>query len=365
MDEYVLSSIGYRDKIYRNKPLQPKQITKLFDRVITHYENMGFPFASIKLDSITSEDSKIYAQLYISKNQLTIIDSICIEGTSKITPVYLHNYLNIRPGSLYKEENILNLSTRVKELTFVKESKSPEIIFTKDYTKLSLYLEDKKASKFDGVLGILPNPNSNAILFTGDVKLLLLNAIGRGEFINLNWRKLQNQTTDLKVAMEYPFIANLPFGVEGQFMLYRRDTTFQDIEGVGGIQYLLPRGNYFKVFTSQKQSRLLSTSGMENITTLPKQIDVNNTTYGIGLKAEKLDYKYNPTKGYEARIEGGAGTRQIIKNAKLPEKIYEDIKPTTLQINSTASVAYYIPLLKQATIKLAAKRSLPIHGSIV
>jgi outer membrane protein assembly factor BamA len=94
---------------------------------------------------------------------------------------------------------------------------------------------------------------------------------------------------------------------------------------------------------------------MENITTLPKQIDVNNTTYGIGLKAEKLDYKYNPTKGYEARIEGGAGTRQIIKNAKLPEKIYENIKPTTLQINSTASVAYYVPLLKQATIKLAAK----------
>ncbi|MBL4625711.1 MAG: BamA/TamA family outer membrane protein, partial [Flavobacteriales bacterium] len=73
--------------------------------------------------------------------------------------------------------------------------------------------------------------------------------------------------------------------------------------------------------------------------------------------SEKLDYKFNPTRGYQFVISGGAGTRQIIKNANLPEKIYSDIQLTTLQLNGTGYVNYFIPIKKQATIKLGVKGS--------
>lgn len=355
IDEYALSQVGFRDKIYNKKPLNKKQLGQLFEKLIVYYENNGYPFASIQLDSIEIYEESISAQLKLQKNQVTAIDSISIIGTAKISPIYIYNYLDIKPGAMYNELNISRISARITELPFVKQKQPYEVLFTNDFNKLTLFLENKKASRFDGVLGILPDNKTNKVIFTGDIKLLLLNALGRGESIKLNWRKLQNQTTDLKVTAAYPFILNTPFGIESKFMLYKRDTTFQDVQGLLGVQYILPRGNYFKVFADQKQSRLLSTMGMENISSLPAQIDVNNTTYGLGLRSEKLDYKFNPTRGYQFFIEGGAGTRQIIKNSNLPEQIYNDIELNTAQLNGLGHFSYFIPIKKQATIKFGAK----------
>ena len=355
VDEYALSKIGFRDKLHNNKLLSQNQLAQLFEKLIAHYESNGYPFASVKLDSVSIKNEIVSAQLYLEKNQLTTIDSISIIGSAKIIPIYLYNYLDIKPGATYNEENISRISTRITELPFLKQKQPFEVLFTTDYNKLTLFLGNKKASKFDGVLGILPSGNSDKILFTGDIKLLLINSLGRGELINLNWRKLQNQTTDLKVNGAYPFVFNTPFGIEAKFVLYKRDTTFQDVQGMVGVQYILPRGNYFKVFADQKESRLLSTKGMENISKLPNQIDVNNTTYGLGLRSEKLDYKFNPTRGYQFIIEGGAGTRQIIKNANLPDEIYADIALTTLQLNGTGYFNYFIPIKKQAAIKMGVK----------
>ena len=309
IDEYALSQVGFRDKIYNNKALNQKQLGQLFEKLIVYYENNGYPFASIQLDSIEINEESISAQLNLQKNQATTIDSVSIIGTAKISPIYMYNYLDIKPGEMYNELNISRITTRITELPFVKQKQPYEVLFTNDFNKLTLFLENKKASRFDGVLGILPDNKTNKVIFTGDMKLLLLNSLGRGESIKLNWRKLQNQTTDLKVTAAYPFVLNTPFGIESKFMLYKRDTTFQDVQGMLGVQYILPRGNYFKVFADQKQSRLLSTKGMENISSLPSQIDVNNTTYGLGLRSENLDYKFNPTRGYQFFIEGGAGTR--------------------------------------------------------
>ena len=355
VDEYALSQAGFRDKIYNNKVLSQKQLGQLFENLIGYYENNGYPFASIQLDSIEINEESISAQLNLQKNQTTTIDSVSIIGTAKISPIYMHNYLDIKPGGMYNELNISRISTRLTELPFVKQKQPYEVLFTNDYNKLTLFLENKKASRFDGVLGILPDNNTDKVIFTGDIKLLLLNSLGRGESIKLNWRKLQNQTTDLKVTAAYPFVLNTPFGLESKFMLYKRDTTFQDVQGMLGVQYILPRGNYFKVFADQKQSRLLSTKGMENISSLPSQIDVNNTTYGLGLRSEKLDYKFNPTRGYQFFIEGGAGTRQIIKNSKLPEQAYDDVQLNTLQLNGIGYFSYFIPIKKQATLKFGAK----------
>lgn len=59
IDEEVLSKIGYRDKFFNNRPFNPSQLKKFFTRVITYYENYGYPFASVKLDSVTIQKKSI------------------------------------------------------------------------------------------------------------------------------------------------------------------------------------------------------------------------------------------------------------------------------------------------------------------
>jgi hemolysin activation/secretion protein len=188
-------------------------------------------------------------------------------------------------------------------------------------------------------------------LLTGDLKLNLLNSFGRGETVSLNWRKLQAQTQDLRTQVVYPFLFNTPFGVDLKFDLYKRDTTFININMAGGLQYLFSGGNYIKVFIDSRTSNLLSTYGLENITTLPQYADIKTLMYGIGVKFEKLDYRFNPRKGLRLIANLQAGNKTIRQNAKINPEAYENIKLKSLQINADLVVEYYIPLGNRSTVK--------------
>ena len=79
-NEDALGSSGFREKLFSNKPFNPQQLSKLFDKVLTFYENNGFPFASIKLDSITFNNNQLSSKLLIDKGPLIRIDTIFVKG---------------------------------------------------------------------------------------------------------------------------------------------------------------------------------------------------------------------------------------------------------------------------------------------
>ena len=70
IDEEILSKIGFRDKVYNNKPFNQKQIQSFYNKIIGYYENNGYPFASIRLDSLQIEDNQIAAKLHIQKKSI-------------------------------------------------------------------------------------------------------------------------------------------------------------------------------------------------------------------------------------------------------------------------------------------------------
>ena len=204
VDEGVLSEIGFREKVYSNKPVYFKSVKRMQEKLISYYENNGYPFASVKLDSIVVSGENISAKLQLTKNAIEKLDSVVIKGTAKIAPVYVYNYLGIKPGSLYNESQLQKVNTRIAELPFLHATKPAQVTFSDKYNKLILYLEKRRASQFDGIVGILPDNKTGKVLFTGDVRLKLQNGLGRGELIDLNWRRLQTQTQDLKVRVVYP-----------------------------------------------------------------------------------------------------------------------------------------------------------------
>lgn len=361
VDEGILSTIGFREKLYSNKPLYYKNVKKAEEKLIQYFENNGYPFASVKLDSIVISEGSISAQLHLEKNTKTKIDSVVIKGNAKISPVFIHNYLGVKPGSLYNESQLKKVNTRLAELPFVRSTKPATVTFTDKFTKLILNLEKKRASQFDGILGILPDDKTGKVLFTGDVHLKLQNGLGRGELIDMNWRKMQTQTQDLKLRVVYPFIFNTPFGVDYTFKLYKKDTTYLEVYHNIGIQYLLLGGNYIKLFYSNKTSSLLSTKGYEYATTLPSYADVSSNMYGLGWKYERLDYRLNPRKGFTILINGSVGEKIIKKNPKLNDSLYNKLKLKSTVYNGDFEGSYFIPLFSRNAIRVGAQAAF-IYG---
>jgi hemolysin activation/secretion protein len=352
VDEGVLSEIGFREKLYTNKPVSYRDVKRVQEKLITYYENNGFPFASIKLDSIVIQDNQFSAVMNLQKHSEQKIDSITITGNAKIAPVYIYNYLGIKPGSRYNESQLKKVNIRMAELQFVRSTKPAVVVFGEKQNKLLLSLEKKRASQFDGILGVLPDNKTGKILFTGDVRLRLQNGLGRGELIDLNWRKMQTQTQDLKLRLVYPFIFKTPFGIDYNFKLYKKDTTFIDVNQNIGVQYLFIGGNYFKVFYNNKTSTLLSTKGLEFITTLPSYADVQTNMYGIGYKLERLDYRINPRKGFYLIVNASAGTKKIKKNAKINQEVYDQISLNSTQYNGDFEASLFIPIAGRSTVKI-------------
>jgi outer membrane protein assembly factor BamA len=363
--EDILSRSNFREKVFFGEPIYFRNVTRMQKRIVGWCENNGYPFASVKLDSLKITEGKLQASLNLKKNGLFLIDSVVIKGNSKVKLVYLYNYYGIKPGDLYNESLVRKISIRSKELAFVRETQSPQAVFSKDKTKLFVFLDKKGASQFDGIIGVMPNnAETGKVLLTGDLKLNLLNSFGRGETVIINWRKLQAQTQDLRTQVVYPFLFNTPFGVDLKFDLYKRDTTFININMAGGLQYLFSGGNYIKVFIESRTSNLLSTYGLENVTTLPQYADVKTLLYGIGGKFEKLDYRFNPRKGVRLNANIRAGNKTIRQNAKINPEAYANIKLKTLQISADLIAEYYIPIGNRSTVKTGLQAATLINQNL-
>lgn len=351
----IINKLGYGERFFVNRPFKNQELKTFLDKIITYYENHGYPFASVKLDSVSVINETVSAKLVIEKNKLFKLDSLIQEGNGVVSNRFLFRYLGIKNGMLYNEATFKSTSKKLRQLPFVTETKTPYLQLTEKTNKLFLFLDKKNASQFDGIVGLQPNEKGKTI-FTGDLKIKLVNNLFKsGETIDLNWRRLQSQTQDLKINIIYPYIAGLPIGVDYGLKLYKKDTTFIDISNGVGLNYYFNGLNHFKVFYKQRNANLISTAGLEKSTVLPEYADVVTKAYGLGFVYEKLNYKFNPRRGFSFTTTGSVGNRQIKRNPKISDLAYQKISLKTSQYQTEATLAGYINVYKNNVIKLSTQ----------
>ena len=356
LDPGMASKIGISEKLYFNKPFRYKEVARSLEKIIVYYENNGYPFASVALDSVSTENNSLSAVIAVKKNKFFKIDSIKIVGTAKVNSGFINRYLAVKPNMPYNEQVMADISQKVRQLPFVTEKQSQRVQLTERNNKLILFLDKKDASQFDGIIGLLPDADTKKTIVTGDIKLKLINGVLRnGETFDLEWRRLKSQTQDFSGRVIYPFLFGTPVGTDYAIKIYRRDTTFIDITNNIGLQYYFSGLNNLKVFYKQRNSNLISTSGLDFVSTLPDYADVSTQSYGVGIFVEKLDYRFNPRKGFALTLNAQTGNRSIKKNPKLNQAVYDDMLLRSTQYQIEGSTAFYIRLIGNNVLKLGVQ----------
>ncbi|MBE9467269.1 MAG: hypothetical protein IMY72_02985 [Bacteroidetes bacterium] len=352
IDNIALKKAGLKNSNYCNKPINYNQLTKIKKDLIQYYENSGYPFASVQLTDVSINRHFINADLDLNKNNLITIDSIYIKGNAKISKNYIYKYIDIKPKDLYNEKKIKEIKFRINELKFINISKPYEVTFARNKSDIYLYLDKKNANQFNGIIGLLPDKtNNNKLSLTGQVKLLLLNSLGKGESFFVDWSKLKKTSQELTTNIIYPYIFSSPIGINFNFNLLKQDTSYLTINTNFGLQFLLNRNNYIKTFLETKNSKLLSTKNAINNNTL-NNADFNTIIYGLSYKFENLNYGLNPRNGFDFFINIGIGEKKIKKNSKLSNDIYNNYDLKTSQVNAYSDISYYFPVYKNIIIKL-------------
>lgn len=363
-DEALFSKLNFNQKKWTNHSLSLQQLNNLKFSTITYLENIGYPFASFNFDNILFSDSTASAKIKIAYGPKITIDSLIISSETEIAHHYISNYIEIKKGADYNENIIRNLSTRLKEISFITEVSKPKIYFSNQGAQINLVVKKRKASTANGIIGLTQDENTGELLVTGDAKINLINAFNKGESLKLQWRKLQNNSQEVYSTINTPYIFNTPFGIAANINLFRSDTTFAQQSISGSVLYGLSRGNFFNLSFYYDASQIITTTNYLDAITLPPFADVTTRGIGIGLKNNKLNYKFNPRSGYAITFNLKAGNKKIIKNPVFNESAYEGLALNNNSYSVLFDGSWYIPIMKRSTIKLSNSTGTLINNNL-
>ena len=351
------------------KAFEPGKVEALQRQLLDHYSNNGFPFAVVRIDSLVLDANRLLTGVLVVEKGLPYkMDSLSVKGGARISEKFLHRYLDLPRGSTYDRRAFESVSLRLRELPFLVESKPWQLRFGGDGAVLDLFLEPRKASQVNVLVGLLPTTNadgSNRFQVSGEATLNLRNALGGGETIGLNWQQLQVKSPRLNLLYEQPYLFGSAFGISTRFDLFKKDSSFVNINMELGLQYALSSRQTGKVFLQLLGTNLVSvdTNRIRQTKMLPVDVDRNIVNLGVDYELVATNYRRNPRRGWELNGTVTAGTRKIRRsNAVLDIKdpgfdyasLYDTLRLKSYQFRMRARVARYLPVGRQGVVQLLA-----------
>jgi outer membrane protein assembly factor BamA len=381
VDPALLDAVGWREKMFTSQPMDFSQVALWQEKILNYLENNGHPFAKVYLDSLQLNNEKVNALLKVIKGPGYRIDSIRVYGNAKISNDYLQRYLDIKNGSSYNKEKLQRVSKKMRELTWVEEENPSSLTLLGAGSVLNMYLKQKKSSQINFLIGFLPNNDqlsSKKTLITGEATINLKNALGVGETIGLNWQQLQVKSPRLNLLYQHPFIFNSPIGLDFTFDMFRKDSSFLNVNFQLGAQYILNNNQSGKLFIQRLQTIVngVNTGFLLQNRRLPDEADISSSAIGVDYELNNTNYRLNPRKGNELRLITSVGTKKLKKNNEIMAlkdpndpsfdfgALYDTTKLKTYQFRIRATVAKYFPVGRQSTVKTAVNAGFFESGNI-
>jgi outer membrane protein assembly factor BamA len=363
----ALDESGFSKRTFPGQPVSFARLARLKENMLQYYENNGYPFASIRLDSPVISGRDVSGRIRLSRGPLYHIDSIRINGRAKISSHFLQQYLGIPNGSNFNADKIDDVGRKLAALPYLQEVQPADVQLLGTGSVLNLYLQPKKCSQINFLIGFFPqNSQTNKLQLTGDVNLNLKNNFGQGESLLLNWQQLQVKSPRLNFNYRQPFMFKTAFGLDVNFSLFKKDSSFLQIDARAGVQYVFAARQTGQLFF-QKQNCYLLPGGVDTqqiIATrqLPPNIDASIVNAGIEYDFNGTNNRLNPMRGNEIYFTGTVGLKKFTKNNDIVsikdpgfdyESLYDSISMKSHQVRLRLAAAHYFPTGKRSTLKAA------------
>jgi outer membrane protein assembly factor BamA len=359
------------------QPEYPESVVQTLlsiEQQLTYWQEHGYPFAFITWDTLTLIDDSLSMKAVIDKGPLIVIDSVINREDAKISESFLKSYLGVSKDMPYKESLLDQSDQLLRKLPFARFTRPSTIYFQGDKATMNVYLANRKVSRFDFLVGVLPNnTNTGKVLITGEARVQLMNAFKQGEEIFMEWKRVQVNSQQLRLRFNYPYLFNTPIGVNAFFRLDKRDSTFLDLEWSFGIPFRTKANNYIKAMIENDQTIVLQTDTLfvQRFNQLPRIQDISTLLYGFEGYFENLDHLFNPRKGIELLASAQVGTRRIkpssaILNLGEPfTELYDTLDLKTIQMQFKAMFNAYFSIGKMQVIKLGFRGESKLNRNVL
>ncbi|MDR6967881.1 hypothetical protein J2X31_001895 [Flavobacterium arsenatis] len=227
---------GYFDDKKDTLKIRFEETESFLNATLNQLERKGFSLARLKLINFKKEKNALFAELYLETGNQRQLNDIVINGYEKFPEGHKKNIKRLYRNKTFNQENLKKLYDDFNKFRFVSQTRYPEILFTKDTTKVYVYLEKSKPNKFDGYIGFT-NDDEDKVNFNGYLDLLLVNSLNVGEEFTLYWKSDGNEQRTFNVGIELPYIFKSPFGLKASLNIFKQDSTFQNTKTAIDLGY--------------------------------------------------------------------------------------------------------------------------------
>jgi len=282
-----------------NSTFSKANIESVFGEVMDFYEDRGYPFASIKIESFELVDDSShnhYSDIYLSIDEgiKSIINKIEIAGNIKTKDYVILRELQISKDESYSQKKINDISSILNRLRFFEPVETSSYYFnTKDEGILKITVKEKQTNFFDGILGYVPAATNNRSgYFTGFVNINLRNLFGTGRTALFSWQQETQLTQQLELRYLEPWLFGYPFNIEVGLLQRKQDSTYVQRTFDAKLEYLATQ----EISASLLLSLQSTIPGIlnSNIFTV---FNSSELTTGVNIKIDTRDDFYSPTEG--------------------------------------------------------------------
>lgn len=346
----LLHQAGFHEDHYEHTPVRMEELQRIFHQILRRSENSGYPFSTVQLDSVQVTDSTVTAGIHYDPGPRITFDSVLFEREIPVKKKWLMAHLHIRQGEPFDQSQVNRIRRRLQDLPFIEEEGQPGLTFQNEEATLELPLSYTPSNRIDGIIGFLPNEeNDGGIRITGQLDLSLQNLFNSGKQLDLSWQRVKPLSQTLEVSYRHPDIFYSPLHFEGGFKLLKEDTSFINREFRLQFDYE-PSPHRISFFSRFKRTRLISTSGLEDIEELPGLSDLNVNYYGMGYAFTDRRDGWAGNRGLEAGVTLAVGDKEIIRNPGLPESIYTGQDLQTVQWSAEGRVLAGLPIGRRSLL---------------
>lgn len=219
------------------------EIESFLNQTLQKLEQKGFALAKLKLANIQKKKNSLYAELQFESGQQRQLNAIVIKFSesnkkNSFPEGHLKQLNRKYRNNPFNQDLVRKIHDDFKKFRFVNQIKYPEILLTKDTTKVYLYLEKSKSNTFDGFIGFTNNEN-NKLAFNGYLDLILENALKAGEQLSLNWKSDGNNQKTFKAGIDLPYLFKSPIGIKAQIYIFKQDSIFQNTKTAIDLGYFV------------------------------------------------------------------------------------------------------------------------------
>jgi hypothetical protein len=242
-----------------------EEIESLLNKKLNQLENLGYAFTKLKLTNIHRKKNTLYADLDFKSEKKREINSIILNYTqsnqSSIFPKgHLKQIEKKYTGKTFNQETATEIYNDFEKFSFIKQSKFPEILFTKDSTKIYIYLEKRKANTFDGYIGF-SNDDSKKITLNGYLDINLENTLHSGEEFSLYWKSDGNKQTTFRTKLEIPYLFKTSTSLRAELEIFKQDSIFQNTKTAIALGYYIKYNSHLYLgYQSTESSDIQNTN---------------------------------------------------------------------------------------------------------